>query len=221
MGRFVRTLFGCWEATLKQLVEHQSVSGIILAGGQSSRLGQNKALVDAGGMLLIERVLSQLLRVVDDVVLVTNSPEQFAFLDVPMAGDLYPGVGTLGGLHAGLSAVYTDYGLVVGCDMPFLNPSLLQYMLSLRSGYDIVIPRLGTYHEPLHAIYSRHCLPCIEQTILAGRRRILSVCDDVRVHYVEDDQIARHDPQHLSFFNVNSPQDLAEMRALLAARNNT
>jgi molybdopterin-guanine dinucleotide biosynthesis protein A len=190
------------------------VTGIVLAGGTSSRLGQNKAFIQIDGQLLIERVVERLRLVVSNIVLVTNTPSQFAFLDVPMAGDVFQGVGALGGLHAGLSAICTGYGLAVGCDMPFLNVDLLRYMISLRKGYDLVIPQIGSYYEPLHAVYARRCLHEIEQKIRSGERRVSNIADHLRVRYVDDREIAAYDPQNLSFFNVNSPQDLERLREI-------
>jgi len=190
------------------------VTGIILAGGQSTRLGQNKAFIEIDGQTLVERVASRLSQVVARIVLVTNSPEQFAFVGLPMTADLIPGVGAAGGLHAGLSAIGTEYGFVVGCDMPFLNVSLMRYLISLREGYDAVIPRLGQYHEPLHAVYSRRCLATIEERVRSGRRRILELCSDMCVRYVDETEIGLLDPHRLSFFNINDPQDLEQMQAL-------
>jgi molybdopterin-guanine dinucleotide biosynthesis protein A len=192
------------------------VSGIVLAGGKSTRLGQNKALVNAVGLPLIQHVVHRLRLVVDEIVLVTNRPDEFAFLGLPMTSDVYRGIGTLGGLHAGLGAMGGEYGLVVGCDMPLLNINLLRHIISLRRGYDIVMPQLGEYYEPLHALYGKRCLPGIERAIEAGQRRMLSACDGMRMRYVQDDEIASHDPHHLSFFNVNDAQDLDKMKDLLS-----
>ncbi len=191
------------------------VSGIILAGGSSVRLGRDKALIDAGGETLIERVVRRLDGVVDRIVLVTNEPERYAFLNLPLTGDIYPGIGTLAGLQAGLAAIEAPYGLAVGCDMPFLNPALLRYMISLRSGCDAVMPRVGSYREPLHAVYARSCAARFAQAIEAGQRRIVPALEGARVCYVEREAILRYDPQLHSFFNVNDPEDLVKMRALL------
>ena len=189
-----------------------------MAGGKSARLGRNKALVDAAGKLLIERVVDRMQDVVDEIVLVTNCPDELSFLGLPMTGDVYQGVGTLGGLHAGLRAIRGQYGLTVGCDMPLLNVDLLRLIVSLRRGYDVVMPRIGTYLEPLHALYGKHCLPGIERAIEAGQRRVLCACDGMRVRYVTEDEIAAYDPRHLSFFNVNDAGDLGTMAELLAAQ---
>ena len=192
-----------------------AVSGIILAGGNSLRLGQGKALIDTGGETLIERVVHRLERVVDRIVLVTSDPERYAFLGLPMVGDIYPGVGTLGGLHAGLAAIEAPHGLAVGCDMPFLNPALLRYMISLRGGCDAVMPRVGRYREPLHALYARTCAAQFAQAIEAGQRRIMRALERARICYVERDAMVRYDPQLRSFFNVNEPEDLVQMQALI------
>ncbi len=195
------------------------VAGILLAGGASERLGQDKALLEVDGISLIERVTHRLATVVDEIVVVTDRPQQFAFLGLAMTRDHYRGVGVLGGLHAGLSTIRSDYGILVGCDMPFLNPHLLRYLASLRHDYDVVMPRLGDYTEPLHAVYSRRCLPGIQHTIEAGQRRIMRALDGVRVRYVEQAEMEPYDPDMLSFFNVNGPQDLEQMRALLSTRD--
>jgi molybdopterin-guanine dinucleotide biosynthesis protein A len=191
------------------------VSGIILAGGASSRFGLNKALLKVGDLPLVAKVANRLRSVVDDLVLVTNLPEQFGFLGLTMVGDIYRGIGTLGGLHAGLSAIRTRYGFVVGCDMPFLNADLLRYMVSVRDRADVIMPRLGRYYEPLHAVYAIQCLPNIEQSIKAGQRRVLRACDGLRIRYVDEEEIARYDPHHRSFFNVNTPDDLQRMNEIL------
>jgi molybdopterin-guanine dinucleotide biosynthesis protein A len=212
----IRQVLDMARTILSSLSDTHDVSGIILAGGKSARLGQNKALVDAAGLPLVQRVVDRLQLIVDEIVLVTNRPDELAFLGLPMTNDVYRGIGTLGGLHAGLAAMGGEYGLVVGCDMPLLNADLLHYIVSLRRGYDIVMPQVGEYLEPLHALYSKRCLPGIERAIEAGQRRMLSACDGMRVRYVRDAEIASHDPQHLSFFNVNGAQDLEKIKDLLA-----
>jgi molybdopterin-guanine dinucleotide biosynthesis protein A len=145
----------------------------------------------------------------------TSDTKHLADLGLPTVTDVYPGVGTLGGLHAGLSAIETEYGLVVGCDMPFLNADLIGYMISQAPGYDVVMPRVGRYYEPLHAVYARRCVSGIERTILAGQRRILHALAGKRIRYIEEAEIERFDPDHLSFFNVNTPEELERARTLL------
>jgi molybdopterin-guanine dinucleotide biosynthesis protein A len=192
-----------------------SVSGVILAGGSSSRLGQDKARIHAGDCSLIERVVAALRPLVSSTVLVAQSAERYVHLGLPVVADLYPGIGTLGGLHAGLSAIHADYALVVGCDMPFLSAGLLGYMIAQAPGHDVVMPRVGKYYEPLHALYARHCAPALERSILAGQRRIRAALDGLEVRYIETREIDRFDPEHRSFFNVNTPADLRRMNEIL------
>lgn len=201
--------------------EPLAVSGIILAGGSSLRLGREKALIDAGGETLIERVVRHLSLVVEQIVLVTNDPERYAFLALPMVGDIYPNVGTLGGLHAGLAAIEAPYGLAVGCDMPFLNPALLRHMISLRAGCDVVMPRVGRYREPLHALYAQALARQFAREIEAGQRRVMLALGDAQVCYVDREELVRYDPHLNSFFNVNEPQDVERMRALLSGTDAT
>jgi len=195
---------------------HPNTSGIILAGGTSSRLGRSKAFLEIEGQFLVERVSCRLRQVVDEIVLVTNSPNAYRFLGLTTIKDVFEGVGALGGIHAGLSAISRPYGLVVGCDMPFLNVRLLRYMITLAKGYDAVIPRLGSYMEPLHAVYARQCVGAIEEAIRAGQRRVLAPFSRARIRHVTKAEIAAYDPNGLSFFNVNTPQDVHHMIALAA-----
>ncbi|MFB0535814.1 MAG: molybdenum cofactor guanylyltransferase, partial [Anaerolineae bacterium] len=128
-----------------------TVSGIVLAGGQSSRLGMDKSFVNVNGQSLIEQIVAKLVRLSDDVIIVANSPEKYHHLEVRVVGDIYPGKGALGGIYSGLRAAANTHSLVVACDMPFLDLNLLRYMILLARGHDVVIPRVGGFPEPLHA----------------------------------------------------------------------
>jgi molybdopterin-guanine dinucleotide biosynthesis protein A len=150
------------------------------------------------------------------MVLVAQSAKPYVHLGLPAVADIFAGVGTLGGLHAGLSAIHTEFGLVVGCDMPFLNADLLDYMISQAPGYDVVMPRVGKYYEPLHALYARRCVPALERSILAGQRRIRAALSDLRVRYIREPEIERFDPGQRSFFNVNTPADVRRMNEILS-----
>ena len=206
------------------------VSGIILAGGRSRRMGQDKAFLEAGGRYLIEWVLDAVRAVADEIVLVTNAPAKYAGMADRITGDLFPGVGALAGIHAGLMTMNTEYGLVVACDMPFLNRELLRYMIDLAPAFDVVMPYVGaddpTMHQeapakardlhPLHAIYRKTCVPAVEQAIRQGDYRVVSFLPAVRVRYVGRPEIERLDPTHLSFFNVNTPADFRKAQLLMA-----
>ncbi len=194
------------------------VSGIVLAGGRSRRLGTDKALVRVGGIRLIDRVLATLRQLTDDVVVVGGDPATCARPGVPVIPDRWPGMGPLGGIHSGLEAVRYGHALVVGCDMPFLDLRLLRYMILLSPGYDVVIPNLDGALEPLHAIYSKATLGPIEGLLRAGDLRIVHFLGRVRVRYVERAEVEVFDPRGLSFFNVNTPEELEQAEALAARR---
>src|SRR5690606_7435248 len=126
-------------------------------------------------------------------------------LDLParLMSDERPGEGSLMGVYSGLAAARYPFALAVACDMPFLQPALLRYLLGLAPGHDVVIPRLGGLLEPLHAVYARTCLPAMAGLLAQGRRRIIAFFDQVRIRYVDEPEIDRFDPQHLSFLNIN------------------
>jgi molybdopterin-guanine dinucleotide biosynthesis protein A len=191
-----------------------AVSGIVLAGGQSSRLGMDKSFVNANGQPLIEHIVAKLTKLSDDVIIVTNSPENYNHLEAKLVGDIYPGKVALGGIYSGLRAATNAHSLIVACDMPFLDLNLLRYMILLASGHDVVIPRIGGLVEPLHAIYSKSCLEPIDRLLARGGLKIVDFFPEVRVRYVEESEVDIFDPQHLSFFNVNTPSDLAKMKKL-------
>jgi molybdopterin-guanine dinucleotide biosynthesis protein A len=196
------------------------VSAIILAGGQSTRLGRDKSLLPLDGEPLLAHVVHRLSLLSDDRIVVTNDPARYESLALParLVPDERPGVGALMGLYSGLKAAHHPYALVVACDMPFLNLSLLRYMASLIEGYDVVVPHLDGYFEPLYAIYSKACLPAIERVLAQGRRQIIAFFDQVRVRRVAESEIDRFDPAHASFLNVNTPEDWAYARQWVESR---
>ena len=188
------------------------VSSVILAGGRSSRLGQDKAFLEVNGQPLIERIISKLAGLSDEVIVVANDVDKYEHLEALVIGDVYPGKAALGGMFSGLRASTGSHSLVVACDMPFLNMSLLRYMVGLAEQCDVVIPRIGEHVEALHAIYSQSCLPLFERQLLAGDLKITAFFPHVRVRYVDQDEVDIFDPDHLSFFNINSQADLDKAR---------
>lgn len=197
----------------------RDISAVVLAGGESQRLGLDKALLELHGQTLLARTVGKVATLSDDVIVVTNNPVRYRHLglEVRFVPDEQPGEGALMGLYSGLQAARHAAALAVACDMPFLNIRLLRYMLTESIGYDVVVPRLeNDLLEPLHAIYSKRCLPFIAKLLAQGRRRIFAFFADVRVRYVEEPTIARFDPLHLSFVNVNTPADWQLAQELIA-----
>ncbi|MCD6453411.1 MAG: molybdenum cofactor guanylyltransferase [Dehalococcoidales bacterium] len=187
------------------------ISCIVLAGGRSLRLGRNKALATISQRNLLERVAGYLSSFDGDILVVAASEYDYPQLDnyprLRVVGDIHLGKGPLGGLYTGLRVSRSFYNLVLACDMPFLNRDLLSYMVQLSARFDVVIPRWGDMMEPLCAVYSKGCLPAIEELLRQDRLRVSGLLDWVKVRYVEAGEIDRFDPEHLSFFNVNTKAD--------------
>jgi molybdopterin-guanine dinucleotide biosynthesis protein A len=187
-------------------------SCIILAGGKSVRLGHDKVLEKVGSSSLLEQVVSRVDSLSKEIIIVTAEKRVFPQFKgqtkIKVVSDIFPGKGSLGGIYTGLVASETEYNMVVAADMPFLNQPLLRYMLEVSDGFDFVLPRINTFFEPLHAVYSRNCIEPIESLIKRGRKVIIELFDYVKVRYIEAEEIDRFDPQHISFFNINTKDDL-------------
>jgi molybdopterin-guanine dinucleotide biosynthesis protein A len=189
----------------------------IQAGGKSTRMGRDKAHIQLRGKPLIEHVLSRVQDLGDEVILTTNKPDRLAYLGLKMASDASPVGGALQGLRTALDAASHPRVLVVACDMPFLRRPLLEYLLERsQQDVDVVVPKNGRYYEPLHAVYQTRVLPEIEASLAAERFRLDSFFPRVDVLPVGDSELDEFDPQRLSFFNVNTPEDLERAREIAA-----
>jgi molybdopterin-guanine dinucleotide biosynthesis protein A len=191
---------------------------IVLAGGKGLRLGRDKALETVDGQSLLQRVVTRLDSFSSEIIIVTakgkSLPQFWRNPSFRVVADAYPGRGALVGLATGLAASKARYNLAVACDMPFLNQALLRYMLGLKSGFDLVVPRVGEYVEPLHSVYARSCLAPMERLLEQGDMKVDALLGLVKVRYVEADEVERFDPRHLSFFNVNTDADLERAQQL-------
>jgi molybdopterin-guanine dinucleotide biosynthesis protein A len=197
------------------------ITSIVLAGGKGTRLGKDKLLEVLGDRPLLQRVVDSLSPISERILVVSAQGQKRPSLqatqtEVATVPDIYPGKGALGGIYTGLSASDSRRSLVVAADMPFLNPDLLQHLVSLSTDFDVVMPRVGGEIEPLHAVYSRACLPAIHEQLKRNQLQIRVFLDKVRVRYVGEAEIDRFDPRHLSFFNINTPDDLEEARDIAA-----
>ena len=187
----------------------------IQAGGQSRRMGRDKGLVLLRGQPMIRHLLDRVADLGDEVLVTTNSPEDYAFLGVRLAPDEQPGAGALNGLQTALLAARGDKVLVLGCDMPFVSRPLLSHLIELSPQADLVVPRPGGYYEPMHAVYDRRCLAEIEVSLEAGDMRMTSFYPRIHVLAVEDPDLDLLDPGRMSFFNINTPEDLAQAERML------
>jgi molybdopterin-guanine dinucleotide biosynthesis protein A len=192
----------------------------VQAGGQSSRMGEDKALKTFLGRPLIQRVIDRLASIADEVIVTTNRPEAYAFLNVPLFPDLKPGRGALGGLYTAIASAKHPLVAVVACDMPFASANLLEVgsSLLLEEEVDVVIPRSDEGYEPLHAVYRREtCLPAIDAAIQADQWKVVSWFPQVKVHVLTFDEIKRYDLLGLAFWNVNTPEEFAEAERIAQA----
>ncbi len=195
----------------------QSITGVILSGGQSSRMGKNKALMSLGGRRLIDRVVDVLREVFADLLMITNTPDVYADLGLPMVGDVYPDKGSLGGIYSAIYHVSTPYCFVVACDMPFLNGALMRHMMEQMTDYDVVMPDIHGDMQPLHAIYSKACLMPIQRRLEINRLKVIGFLPDVRVRTVTMADIQPLDPEFLAFQNLNTPEEFQIATQRLAA----
>lgn len=183
------------------------IAGVILAGGASSRMGRNKALLSHGGVPLIEAVYRHLQPIFAEITVVTNTPEEYRLLPCRLVPDIYAGGGALAGIHAGLCQSGSPAAFVVACDMPYLNEDFIRHLAARANPLGVVIPRGPDGLEPLHAVYGRGCLAAMERALSDGKRKITSFFADTSVQVVTEDEIAPFDPAFLSFRNINTPAD--------------
>jgi molybdopterin-guanine dinucleotide biosynthesis protein A len=192
---------------------------IILAGGKSSRLGQSKALQVIDGKSLIQWVVDRLAILSTEIIIATAHGEAIpcsSAVRIKTVADIYPGKGPLGGIYSGLISSSSSRAIVVGCDTPFLSVSLLEYMTQTLADCDVALPRIGEMVEPLCAVYSKNCVAPIQELLEQNEPRISKLFSMVKVKYIEADEINSFDPEHLSFFNINSQADLDKARKLAA-----
>ena len=193
----------------------------IQAGGQSSRMGEDKALKPFLGRPLIQRVVNRLSPIADEVIVTTNRPDDYSFLNLRLITDLKPGRGALGGLYSAIASATHPTVAVVACDMPFASPTLFETMskLLVEKEADAVIPRSDDYYEPLHAVYRRDtCLPAIESAIEEDKWKVIAWFPQVKVHELSSEEIKQLDPDRLAFWNVNTPDEFAEAERIANAQ---
>jgi molybdopterin-guanine dinucleotide biosynthesis protein A len=197
------------------------MTSIILAGGKSLRLGRSKALQLIDGKSLIQWVIDRLAILSTEIVIATAHGEAIpcsSTVRIKTVADIYSEKGPLGGIHSGLITSSSPRAIVVSCDTPFLSISLLEYMTQIYPAFDIIIPRIKNEVEPLCAVYSKNCLAPIQELLERDERQIRKLFSMVRVKYIEEDKINSFDPEHLSFFNINSQTELDKARKLAAEK---
>jgi molybdopterin-guanine dinucleotide biosynthesis protein A len=202
----------------------------IQAGGQSSRMGEDKALKPFLGRPLIQRVIERLSPIADELIVTTNRPDDYLFLGLPLFPDLKPGRGALGGLYTAIASASQPFVAVVACDMPFASATLLEAAsrLLVEEEADVVIPREAPQaesagksggYEPLHAVYRRAtCVPAIEAAIDADQWKVIAWFPQVKIRALTPDEIQHYDPLGLAFWNVNTPDEFVEAEQLATSQ---
>ena len=185
----------------------------VQAGGESRRMGRNKAIIPFLGNPLIERVIDRVKPLAEELLITTNQPQDFKFLEYPLISDIFPGKGALGGLYTALFAANSNIVAVVACDMPFVNPALLQAEIDLliELNADVVIPNGKTGLEPFHSVYRKKtCLPAILTAINTDQKRIISWFPSVKVRVMDPEEVFIYDPTQLAFLNINTVEELTQ-----------
>ena len=185
----------------------------VQAGGASSRMGADKALKPFLGHALIQRVIERLSPIADEVIVTTNHPDDYQFLDCRLFPDLKPGRGALGGLYTAIASATHPIVAVVACDMPFASATLLEAMtrLLVEKEADVVIAKSEDGYEPIHAVYRREtCLPAIEAAIHADQWKVIAWFPQVKVHTLTLEDVRQYDPVGLAFWNVNTPEEFSK-----------
>lgn len=199
----------------------KKASAIIVAGGDSKRLGFPKPLLKFGDKTIVQTMIERLAGFFNEIIVVTDREELFSGLPVKITGDLITGGKkcSLKGIHAGLACSSCRNNFVIACDMPFVNMHLIKYMSSFTPHYGAVVPRIQTYVQPLYAYYSKDCLPVMGDNLVKGQFKISGIYPEIKVKYIEEEEIDRHDPLRRAFFNINTPEDYEEAARIVAENN--
>jgi molybdopterin-guanine dinucleotide biosynthesis protein A len=189
--------------------------GIILAGGKSSRMNSNKPFAKIKGQSMIEIIIDTIKPVFEDrIIIIANEKELFRHLNLRLESDLFRGKGPLAGIYTGLMVSPSFYNFFLPCDMPFLIKEAMECMIDEKAGYDVIVPIIRGYIEPLYGIYSKNCLEPIEKCLLTNRLKAKSFYDQVRVKTIPEAVFREIDPSLKMFTNINTPKELSQARQL-------
>jgi molybdopterin-guanine dinucleotide biosynthesis protein A len=194
------------------LESKKEITGVILSGGKSIRMGKNKAFIQVEGVPIIKRIHNLFRELFREVIIVTNDRDLFSDFDSKIYSDLIPGKGALGGLYTGIFFSSFYHSFCVACDMPFIKKALVQYLIENMDNRDVIVPRTKDGLQPLHAIYSKNCIDPIRKSIDEGKSKIIDIYDQVNVKIVDEEDFLCFDPGRESFINVNTPEELLLLR---------
>jgi molybdopterin-guanine dinucleotide biosynthesis protein A len=188
-----------------------NITGVILVGGKSRRMGRDKAFLQIAGKTLFEGVLEIFRECFDRIILVGDRAERFAGYSLPVLPDIYPG-SALGGLYTGLHHSATEHVFVGSCDLPFPNKAVVRHLCLLKSDFDAVVPTTEHGFEPLFALYAKSCLGPMRELLESGNFCAYGYYPKVRVRYVKHEELGRLDRDGRSFVNVNTPEEFERIR---------
>jgi molybdopterin-guanine dinucleotide biosynthesis protein A len=197
-----------------------SCAGIILAGGKNTRFsGTNKALLRVGSKRILDHIYGVFSDLFQEIILVTNDPLEYLEWDLAVVTDLLPIQSALTGIHAGLFFMTTPYAFFVACDTPFIQKSLVETIIeSMDPHIDVVIPETSQGLQPLCSVYSRQCLKPITQQLEKHELKIDRIFNRLRTQKIPESVLRKKDPDLISFYNINTPEDLARAEEMLATR---
>lgn len=184
-------------------------TGIILAGGMSSRMGKNKALLPLEGVTVIERIISEIESIVTDIIIVTNNFEDYSFLKLPMVEDRVKGMGPLAGIEAGLNASNNEKNIVIACDMPFVSAELGKILLQELDHCDAAVPHLSGQLHPLFATYRKNVAGAVTQSLEEHQLRIRHLLDRIHVKILKESDFLQlnFNVEDISLYNMNYPEE--------------
>lgn len=183
-------------------------TGVILAGGENRRMPALKAFIEIDGEKIIERNLKIMKKLFKEIFIVTNQPEIYLYLGIPLLGDIFNVRGPMTGIFTSLLNSSNHWVFISACDMPFVNEHLIRYMAAKRNNYDAVAPMLEGKTEPLFTFYSKRLILYMEKAIIAGKTGLKKFLDNKRVNYISTKEIKNIDPEVRSFININTPEDV-------------
>lgn len=192
------------------------VTGVVLAGGQSRRMGKNKALLPMGGKPVVRRLVELFSQLFEEVMIAANDPALYGPYCRKVVADVFPGKGPLAGLHAALTQARKDWVFMTACDTPFVSENLVRAMSKLTGGVDAVLAETEEGIEPLNAFYSKQCLPAVHGCLEAGEFRMVSFHPRIKLRVVSAAELAQWDPDGRTFWNMNTPEDYEKALAMFA-----
>ncbi len=185
-----------------------------MAGGRSSRMKFNKAFAQVGGKPVIQIIIDKLQPIFQELMIISNEPQLFTSFGLPIFQDVYPYLGPVGGIHSALVNASFDQMFILGCDMPFMNMQLVDYMLGKINNYDSVVPEIDSYLQPLAAVYNRSCLPIFSECLEHDKLKLTLIFSELNALVLKEDELQKFGRVREMFFNVNDPDALAEAQEI-------